>query len=107
MVICWSNPFSDIHLVGIDTKNGIKYAYIDFESVHTVQEAFNRIPHERFLGMSTALSVQLRYDKNSKSISFDELKMTPSQKLSPSGVPLLVDRKTVHLSNLPHNINKV
>ncbi len=85
----------------MDIKNGIKYAFIDFENVNTVQEAFNAIQKKRFFGMNEPLQVRLRFDKMAK--PFFEYQ----RRASIGDATVEVDRKSIHLSNLPHNINKV
>lgn len=96
-------------LVGIEVKNGIKYSFIDYESTYSVQEAYSKIPKERYLGMKDALQVRLRFDKTSKP-SFDDGSFRSSSttlSMSEGRVPDQQDKRTIHLSNLPHNINKV
>lgn len=78
----------------MDMKNGIKYAFLDFESVADVQNAFLRIPKERYFGVN--LEVRYRHEKTSLPF-FDSIDLDEK--------PL--DYKTIHLLNLPHNINKV
>lgn len=93
-------------LVGIDIKNGIKFSFIDFDSVYCVQEAYTRIPHGRYLGMKEPLQVRLRFDKMSKPSFDDQGALASSFSHTNDGLEQL-DKKTIHLYNLPHNINKV
>jgi hypothetical protein len=83
-----------IYLVGISSKNGIRYCFVDFDSLYDTQKAYQQIPEHFYFGMTSPLQVRYRYDKNAIP-SFDQ---APSNEL---------DVRTIHIQNLPHNINKV
>lgn len=90
-------------LVGTDVKNGIRYAFVDFDEPQFAHDAFSRIPKNLYFGMAAPLEVRLRFDKLSKPF-FDVpfFSRRPSTDSNPE-----TDKRSLHLSNLPHNINKV
>ncbi|KAI8901881.1 hypothetical protein BC833DRAFT_60293 [Globomyces pollinis-pini] len=81
--------------------NGIRYAFVDFETEVATKKAFSSIPNQFWFGMSTPLQVRYRFDKTSLP-SFDAPIRRPSNDSSSSDL----DYRTIHVSNLPHNINK-
>ncbi|KAJ3271682.1 hypothetical protein HDV01_006461 [Terramyces sp. JEL0728] len=88
--------------VGMDVKNGIKYAFIDYELTSSVNQAFQGIPEKCWFDLSTPLQVRLRYDKSNQP-SFD----TPERRNSfDSTSSEALDYKSIHIYNVPHNINK-
>ncbi|KAI8905448.1 hypothetical protein EDD86DRAFT_211517 [Gorgonomyces haynaldii] len=85
----------DVSNVGIDVKHGHRYAYVDFDDPQTVQELLDLVPQRLFFGMRTALQVRARFDKHATPY-FER----PERDFEH-------DYKTVHITNCPHNINKV
>lgn len=96
------STFGEILNIGISFLNGIRYAFIDF-ATQDVQNAFVTIGKKYYFGMNRFLQVRLRYDKNSLP-TFTSIKLSP--KSSNPDIPE-IDRRSIHLQNLPHNINKV
>jgi hypothetical protein len=86
--------YGDFNNVGISSKNGIRYCFIDFDNPADTQNAFQKIPERVYFGMPTHLQVRYRYDRNDLP-SFDQEPVNE------------IDVRTVHIQNLPHNINKV
>ncbi|KAJ3308595.1 hypothetical protein HDV04_001052 [Boothiomyces sp. JEL0838] len=103
------STYGEMINVGMDVKNGIKYAFIDYELPSNVNQAFQSrskvtlgIPEKNWFGMTSPLQVRLRYDKTNLP-SFD----TPERRNSfDSTSSEALDYKSIHISNVPHNINK-
>jgi hypothetical protein len=88
------SEFGEFMNIGISTKNGIRYCFIDFDNPSDTLLAYQKIPEKVYFGMPGPLQVRYRYEKTQVPC-FDQEEVN------------VVDVKTVHIQNLPHNINKV
>ena len=84
-------------IVGFNTKFGTRYAFIDFENVKCIHDAFHIIPQRKFFGVK--LQVRYRYDKLSVP-NFD----IPNRQGPVKG--FTGDNLTVKLCDLPPSMNK-
>jgi hypothetical protein len=82
------------NLVGISTKDGVRYAFIDYANVKNVHYAFTKSLEKPLFNYK----LQVRYRYEDVLPCFDSKKMDKIPEL---------DKKLIHLANLPSNVTKV
>lgn len=94
------------YLVGFDTKLRIKYAFIDFCLLASTLIVLDQA--HSILVSKQRVQIKPRYDRSQTPFFEHSHQRTVSGGvLTGAGASVEFDYKTVHISNCPHNINKV